>query len=549
MSEQRGKKWYIASAILAGCALAGAAKMYWDGPQDAGAAPTRAGSPPSHHRGVGGTGQTSRPTTKKHYNHDPYVPPTTAPSADGAAGAGAAAGGAAAGGAAAADATAGKDGGDAKAGADAKEGGDAKDVKEGGDGKDAKDGDHSGDAATTQGTGSADGGSTSQPDDAPKSLWERDQLTGDWYGWRTKLEDHGLTIDSSLMLEAGRNFVGGESTAGVAEGYKFDLALTGDAEKLINVKGGTIYLDFKMMEGKQEDDLDGAFQTPLLAYSPRRAQISELWYEQKFMDEKVRVKVGKIDANTEFDNIPDAGEFQNASMSYSPTIMFFPTDPDPSCGAVAFLYPTDHFYAGVGFFDGALANGVETGSQGPATLFGSGATYFIIGEAGVKWTTTKHQDGRLAVGGWGHTGTMERFDGGTQSGSAGPYMLVDQTVWRKHPDTDGDAQGIAVFFQYGYADPAVSPVSNHVGCGMQWTGVFDSRADDIFGLGLTYVDFSQAPGAGYTSTGEWALETFYKVVLTPWFDLKPDLQVIHNPGGVAGRGDAVVGSIQALVTF
>ena len=57
-----------------------------------------------------------------------------------------------------------------------------------------------------------------------------------------------------------------------------------------------------------------------------RTQIAELWYQQLFLDQKVRVKVGK-DANSEF-AVPQNGvAFLNSSFGHSPTIAM-PTYPD-----------------------------------------------------------------------------------------------------------------------------------------------------------------------------------------------------------------------------
>jgi porin len=388
----------------------------------------------------------------------------------------------------------------------------------------------------------------SQPDESEKSFFEQDGITGDWFGDRKKLVDRGIDFEGSLQAASTKTLSGGTDTAGIGSGYKMSINLTLDAEKLLDVKGGTFFIDFRTMDGKT-NSLDGAFQSTSLVYTPDRVQISELWYEQKLLDDKLRIKLGKIDANTEFAYVANGSEFLNSSMSYSPTILDFPTDPDPSTGIVAFVYPNENLYAGAGIFDGALLEGYQTGDLGPATLFGPPASLFFIGEAGAKWTTASHQDGRIGIGVWSHTGQFARFDGGNDNGSAGPYLVIDQTIWRKNPDVDGDTQGIAAFFQYGYADPAVSAVQQHIGAGLTWTGAIPGRDSDMFGVGATWVDFSQAPGSGYDDGGELAVETFYKVVLTPWFSFKPDLQIVNNPGGVSGRRAAVVGILSALITF
>jgi porin len=180
-----------------------------------------------------------------------------------------------------------------------------------------------------------------------------------------------------------------------------------------------------------------------------RTQITELWYEQVFANELVRVKFGKMDANSEFDFVDHGGEFLASSPGFSPTILGFPTYREAATALVVFVYPADWFYSGVGIFDGAAQEGVLTGSSGPKTFFGDPADMFYIGEVGVTWNFGPDAlPGRFAGGGWGHTGSFARFDGGTDSGTAGFYFLLDQTLWHENPMAEDDEQGIGLFAQF-----------------------------------------------------------------------------------------------------
>jgi porin len=360
------------------------------------------------------------------------------------------------------------------------------------------------------------------------------------------LQNAGLNIDASLISTTGKTLSGGVNTADSAWGYRFSLGITADLEKLLDIKGGTAFLNFRSMDGKR-DSLDGAFQVTSLAYSPLRNQISELWYSQKLLNDQLLVKAGKIDANNDFAFVANASEFANSSMCNSLTILGMPTNPDPAMGTDLFFHPTSNLYAGAGMFDGSLEQGISTGSRGPSTLFEH--SLFFIGEFGTTWSTSAHQDGRLGIGAWGHTGQFARYSGGTDDGTAGAYLVLDQTIWRKHPEIDGDTQGVFAYLQYGYADPQVSPVQDHFGAGATWVGLMDWRKNDILGLAATYVEFTNVRSAGYSGGGELDVELFYKVVVTPWLSIKPDIQFVRNPGGVRDRPDALAASIQTTVTF
>jgi porin len=478
------KKIYGAAATLCVAATAGLIKFGWDGPAGAKAVPGHGGGSPSHAGGTGTVDRGAGGNGVSHFQQKPTNEPTVSVGET--------------------------------------------------------------PPPTTQAAGGESGFPSSQPAEEPKTFWTQDRMTGDWGGLRTKLEDRGVKIDGSMTIAGDKTFKGGTSTAGNAESYKLSIGVTADLQKLANINGGSTYVNFQATDGKT-NTLDGAFQVTDQAYIPRRVQVSELWYQQNLFDGKLRLKVGKIDANTEFAFTANGSEFVNSSMSYSPTILHMPTNPDPSTGLLGFVYLNDHLYAGVGMFDGSGADGISTGDRGPATLFEH--SLFFIGEVGAKWTTSAHQDGRVGVGAWGQTAHFARYDGGTDDGTSGMYVVADQMFWRMHSELDGDSQGIAGFFQYGYADPAISPVEHHVGGGLTWTGMIPNRGSDIFGVGPTWVDFSHEPGAKFDDTGELDVEGFYKVMLTPWFSIKPDLQFLHNPGGVAGRPDTVVGSVQASLTF
>jgi carbohydrate-selective porin OprB len=376
----------------------------------------------------------------------------------------------------------------------------------------------------------------------PFSEWQR--LTDDWFGWRPKLDDRGITVQASLAIDIGKAFRGGTDTAGVGSSYLFNLNVTVDTQRLLAWKGGTVFINFRNQDGKHHS-LDGAFQTTSHIETPERTEISEFWYEQVLFDGRLRLKAGKIDANTEFAFVSNGAEFLNDSMSYSPTIRDFPTDPDPATGIVTFVYPNEHLYAGLGVLDGAGHEGVNTGTQGPATFFGAPSDLFMIGEAGLKWSAEGRRDGRLGLGAWHHTGSFSRFDGGHDSGTSGVYLVLDQILWREHPEEKDDQRGVAMYFQYGHADSAVSTIVNHVGGGLIWTGAIPTRAGDVTGMGLSWAGLSDARNADLHQHDELVVEGFYKIRLNGWLSLKPDLQFIHN----ARDRDTVVGTIQLVADF
>ncbi|GAB4196622.1 MAG: carbohydrate porin [Phycisphaeraceae bacterium] len=367
-------------------------------------------------------------------------------------------------------------------------------------------------------------------------------------GLRPSLDDRGIILEASLTTDWSNNLRGGMNTEGSTFRHLFNANITLDTERLFDWEGGTVFVNFQNHNGPDgsADDVGDA-QAFSNIDADGRTEIAELWFEQILGDGVVRVKVGKVEANAEYAYAENAAEFINSSMGFSPTIFVLPTYPDPATSVNVFIYPKENIYVGAGVFDGSLQEGVPTGLRGPRTFFHDPADLFVIAETGVSWDY-QGNPGRLAIGGWWHTGTFTRFDGMTDEETGGFYLVLDQTLWQADPDNPESTRSVSVFFQYGYADEDVSMIEHHAGAGLAWNGPIDGRDDDVLGLGISAVWFSDEPGAGFTDDTEVACELFYKAQLLPWLSLKPDLQYITNPGGV-GLDDATVATLRIDVLF
>ena len=112
-------------------------------------------------------------------------------------------------------------------------------------------------------------------------------------------------------------------------------------------------------------------------------------------------------------------------------------------------------------------------------------------------------------------------------------------------EASGVGPGIDGFLQLGSTSDRLSPVDRHAGAGLVWTGYVRGREADQFGFMATWVRFGGAARAAgtFTESYELACELFYRLHLTPWLQLQPDLQYIVNPGG-AGLSDAFVGTLR-----
>ncbi|MDX2145985.1 MAG: carbohydrate porin [Planctomycetota bacterium] len=388
----------------------------------------------------------------------------------------------------------------------------------------------------------------------PIYRWSR--ATGDWGGARTWLEDRGIEFAASYTLDWSSVWDGGLVNEASTR-TQFDANVTFDLETMVGLEGASVYLDFYSTDSRGGWEYVGDFQgTSNIQTGTNRDQIAELWFEQKAFDDRLRVKVGKIDANLEFGFPEIAGDFINSAAAYSPTsYRYMPTFPDPATGAVVFMHPTENVYVGGGFFDGAFATGRGTGYLGPDSLF-EGNQFFWINEAGITWdpgdgASQSLGTGRIAAGWFYNSGDLERLDGSTEEGTGGLYAIAEQQLTRVGLDgvapSDGeDPRGLHVFLQFGTADGGLSPAERHFAVGSVLKGMPLGRTYDSSGVYLTWADMSAEAGA---TENERTLEFYYRIEITPFIHLTPDIQYVINPSGAEDVDNALVGALRLEVAF
>jgi len=341
-------------------------------------------------------------------------------------------------------------------------------------------------------------------------------------------------FEMSAIIDASKVFHGGVNTHGGALRHLFDANLTLDGEHHFGIPRSTVFFDFQNQSGEDGSDDTGDLQAYSNIDEADFTALYEVWFEQTSEDGRWRLKIGKVDANSEFAYVDNGAEFIHSSPGFSPSIFVFPTYPDPATSVNLFFDPVEDFGVALGVYDGAAQEGFRTGRRGPKTFLGSPSDLFVVGEAIWRWG-----DGsRLALGYWGHTGTFAQFDGGTSDGATGGYLTLDLPL----------APKLGGFVQFAWADEQLSGVQRHVGLGMQREAPLPGRPDDACGIMVSWAQLSDEPGAGFSAHHETATEVFYKIHICENLQLKPDLQYIANPGG-GGVKDALVGTLRVEVSY
>src|SRR5579864_3856702 len=83
---------------------------------------------------------------------------------------------------------------------------------------------------------------------APQDLWQRQYLTGDWGGERTRLADQGIVLTLQQQSEPWGNAFGG-LRRGVAYDGLFTASVAVDLEKAVGWRGASLFASGYQVQG------------------------------------------------------------------------------------------------------------------------------------------------------------------------------------------------------------------------------------------------------------------------------------------------------------
>ena len=142
---------------------------------------------------------------------------------------------------------------------------------------------------------------------------------------------------------------------------------------------------------------------------------------------------------------------------------------------------------------------------------------------------------------------------GTAANAYGFYWHADQMVFQEDP---GSSQGLTLWTAFVLSPQEnIAKVPFQWNCGAAYQGLLPRRDLDTTMFGIAYGNFSDDYGnAGDAYNGdpvsyEMALECGYRVQLSNFLYVQPNIQYIVQPGGTGSIPDAFVLGMQIGVTF
>jgi porin len=401
----------------------------------------------------------------------------------------------------------------------------------------------------------------------------RTYATGDWGGYRSYLEDHGVTVTLSYTNDLLAN-VGGGIRPGQIDLGVFQPQLDIDLQKLADWQGGHIHVHGLVTHGPffSQTYLGNILAVSNLEAGPV-ARLYALWYEQSAPDDIWSVRTGLMLADSQFAQSKTAASFVNNGISW-PTFLAAnlpasgPAYPLPAPGVRVRFKPRDNLAFQAGVFSGDPTGGAGSNLPEPipaGTVFSFRGGTFMIGEASYLPNQGKDNQGIIGwglpgayrIGAWYHTSSAfadQRYDtiglslanpASTgipinHTADSGFYGVIDQMLYRV-PGTDD--QGMSAFVRAGGAPNDRNLVNFYGDGGLVYKGLLPGRPDDTIGIATAYARLGEnareldADTATYTNSlypirgGETMIELMYQAQLTKWWTVQPDLQYIIRPGG------------------
>ncbi|WP_226506169.1 carbohydrate porin [Pseudomonas sp. MWU16-30317] len=410
-------------------------------------------------------------------------------------------------------------------------------------------------------------------------------LLGDWGGERQKLAEQGFDFTLKYVAEIGSNLGGGYDSSTTARlSDQIILGTTMDLNKLLGWPDATFRIGIGERHGKDitndrvhQPDATGMTSTMEVFGGGNAWRLSQLWYEQKFFDRKLAVKLGRFGHGEDFNQFPC--EFQNVTLCGSQEGNWngvWNSFPISQWAIRARYYFTAQFYLQAGAYDKNPGN----------AEYSNGFKPFIAGSQGTSFPIEAVWFGRVNdLSSEYHLGyyysdvdgrdMLKDANGNDAARSGQPYKKYsDNSGWwlsaqQQLTTVDGNnKRGLNLFTNMTFNDPDRSKIKNLISAGLIYRGPFASRPDDTVGAGVSRLKINDrysrnaeilnadngvdsVHDALYVPVQkrEYSYEINYGYLATKWLMVRPSLQYVKYPGGVEQTRSALVGGVQFIADF
>ncbi|WP_213989142.1 carbohydrate porin [Sodalis sp. dw_96] len=403
-------------------------------------------------------------------------------------------------------------------------------------------------------------------------------LLGDMWGIRSDLADHGFTFRLAYLTESAYNLSGGYNDS---HHYAFvdDTALTfsQDLERYTGIPDAKI--DGNIVNRNHDDDLTSErLINPSVSRNDQAQEAANggqsitrlgwLTFSRSFMDRKLNWRIGMMNKNQDFDLIVPC-DFQLISLCGGKSAKSgLWSNWNVHTWGTAFQYKLT---PEVTLKTGVLEYNPSATERSHAWSWSTQGSKGFLLPMEVLWRT------RDVVGLPGAYNLGAIFTNGERADLYHPdgYLYHDHTWYiytsfnqqiTQHGDDAN--RGLSVSNSFGWADERTMAFKYVNSTALRYRGLFDSRPDDMMALGVTYIQASShyqreqnylngMNGVSDINDPLWKpvpghsidLDLYYRVQVTSWLAIQPEIQFWKNPAGLSETPDAWVGALKTMVTF
>ncbi|MFT9374518.1 carbohydrate porin [Komagataeibacter saccharivorans] len=397
----------------------------------------------------------------------------------------------------------------------------------------------------------------------------QDTMTGNWAGWRTHLNDKGITITGHYFQDSAGNPTGGKSKD-VRYAHEVGINVDFNLKKLTGYQLGLFHFTVTSRAGKGLGATLPALDSPQEIYGSPTVRLTLLAWEMPW-NRYVATNVGEINAETDFETwsiywgMNNYCQFQSNAICGMPQSIAFNSGysyyPTAHPGAWVKFYPAgnNHYSIQFGVYsvDPTIAN---THNGWKMNLHGATGTFLpfqLVWHRGGKDDYSGPLQTNVKVGGYwdtsevkdvySHLGTfgiasqyLAAAPVANVRGRFGGWFQFDRMLERDRKDAK---RGTSFFASFTWGDPRTSVAPYFVDAGITRKGTFWNRPNDTvsFGMKMLWVNpkltnwVRELQGTGvtdvYKPSGEPAIELNYGWRPTPWLLIRPGAQYIWSTGG------------------
>ncbi|MBL6614068.1 MAG: carbohydrate porin [Reyranella sp.] len=380
-----------------------------------------------------------------------------------------------------------------------------------------------------------------------------------WLGRTLGLKDEwGITLGGLWLADSNVVAAGGAQPGAWSANSSLLVSLAINAEKLVDWKGAAFGFQFLQVNIGETNSQAGTVQGYNGIGGPppnNRSELYEAWYLQEMMKDVLKMRIGRVVPTFDFGNVLRPVTFADSSQNIpavSGLLMVplfvnasilgaMPGYYNPGNGVTVNFTPAKNFYLNVGYYDGNLARGVQTGITPPQF----NGYYFNIAEIGTNWLLGEgNHPGQFAMGLWRQTGVLSAA-GVTQDGTGGFYLFGSQRVaFGVNPGVPNSS--VSLFYQFGVNDSQTLPINQYYGAGITGFGLIGERASDSMGAGVA---FSRLNPNLFARPSELMLQAYYQAHVYAATFLQPTVSYIPTPGASPTLPGALALTLRLTVLF